>query len=1073
MPTRFANQIDNCPIYAKRAEEDQNGVNIDQYYAKKTDLPTVNDGTLTIQKNGTTVNTFSANSSSDKTVNIEVPTKTSDLQNDSNFITASDAPVQDVKVNGSSVVDEHGVANVDTSGLATKQEVTNGLATKQDTINDLSDIRAGAEKGATSVQDVEVDGTSVVNANGVAEIDLSDYAHQSDIPDVPVQDVEVNGASVVNASGVAEITVPTKTSDLQNDSNFITASDVPAQQQADWQQSNSSAVDYIRNKPQIPSKTSDLQNDSNFITASDVPGAQEQSDWSESDSSDPAYIKNKPSIPSKTSDLQNDSGFITASDVPGSQEQSDWSEADSSDPAYIKNKPDLSIYAEKSDLATVATTGDYDDLQHKPTIPAAQVQSDYGQTDSSAVDFIKNKPDLSIYAEKSELAAVATSGDYDDLQHKPSIPAAQVQSDWAQSDSSAVDYIKNKPQNLVQDASYVHTDNNFTNNDKNKLDGIAAGAEVNVQSDWNQSDSSADDYIKNKPSIPVVPTLVEGANITITQNGNTITIANKMTAGDGIDIDANGVISVDADYLNIDYWHGGSSVALASGSNLNANLSATSYRGSNIYASSGAITLKKGTYGVHAFVKISNAGVTPNANLYKISVNGGITGGTPVKTIEFDNSFAHEEVYELSFMTFNASDTDAALVLTCDALTQLAGIACALSYIQVYCLNGLVGQSGGSGGTANVAITSSDHSVTVNETTIGDTSSFDLSVPQQVQSNWNESNQNSKAFIQNKPTIPSKTSDLQNDSGFITASQVPAQVQSDWNQSDSSAVDYIKNKPTIPAAQVQSDWSQPNSGSVDYIKNKPLSLTLVQGNGMTLTEDSTNNTLTIINAAPVPTVGSGDNGKVLKASYSGGTASYSWETESGGGGAQVQSNWTEADTTSPAYIQNKPATKSLAEGAGIHISETSNSVTISADAAPAWDVSSEVTLTASGTNYNTHRFVITDTVPKIYKATAFVNSSNGYIRIREDYNGANHDWMIIVTLPSISYSLYFSVYDSSNSLNTKYRMLCQNDTVSSPEKVVYYPNNESTRTYLGSTRRANWIILKTGPVISCYPADSI
>ena len=35
-----------------------------------------------------------------------------------------------------------------------------------------------------------------------------------------------------------------------------------------------------------------------------------------------------------------------------------------------------------------------------------------------------------------------------------------------------------------------------------KLNGIAEGAEVNVQSDWNQSDSTADDYIKNKPTIP-------------------------------------------------------------------------------------------------------------------------------------------------------------------------------------------------------------------------------------------------------------------------------------------------------------------------------------------------------------------------------------------------------------------------------------------------------------------------------------------------------------------------------------------------------------------------------------------
>lgn len=37
--------------------------------------------------------------------------------------------------------------------------------------------------------------------------------------------------------------------------------------------------------------------------------------------------------------------------------------------------------------------------------------------------------------------------------------------------------------------------------------GIPSG-ENNVQSDWNQTDTSADDYIKNKPSIPVVATAI-------------------------------------------------------------------------------------------------------------------------------------------------------------------------------------------------------------------------------------------------------------------------------------------------------------------------------------------------------------------------------------------------------------------------------------------------------------------------------------------------------------------------------------------------------------------------------------
>ena len=47
----------------------------------------------------------------------------------------------------------------------------------------------------------------------------------------------------------------------------------------------------------------------------------------------------------------------------------------------------------------------------------------------------------------------------------------------------------------------VLSDNNFTDADKNKLDGIAERAEVNVQSDWNVTDSNSDAFIKNQPSL--------------------------------------------------------------------------------------------------------------------------------------------------------------------------------------------------------------------------------------------------------------------------------------------------------------------------------------------------------------------------------------------------------------------------------------------------------------------------------------------------------------------------------------------------------------------------------------------
>lgn len=50
-------------------------------------IPVVNDATLTITRNGTSVGTFTANSANDTTIDISVPTATSDLTNNSGFIT--------------------------------------------------------------------------------------------------------------------------------------------------------------------------------------------------------------------------------------------------------------------------------------------------------------------------------------------------------------------------------------------------------------------------------------------------------------------------------------------------------------------------------------------------------------------------------------------------------------------------------------------------------------------------------------------------------------------------------------------------------------------------------------------------------------------------------------------------------------------------------------------------------------------------------------------------------------------------------------------------------------------------
>lgn len=68
--------------------------------------------------------------------------------------------------------------------------------------------------------------------------------------------------------------------------------------------------------------------------------------------------------------------------------------------------------------------------------------------------------------------------------------------------------------------------NDYTTNEKNKLAGIAEGAEVNVQSDWNAT--SGDAFIKNKPTIPAAA--ANGTYTVKTLVGSTTTNVSDFTA---------------------------------------------------------------------------------------------------------------------------------------------------------------------------------------------------------------------------------------------------------------------------------------------------------------------------------------------------------------------------------------------------------------------------------------------------------------------------------------------------------------------------------------------------------------
>ena len=130
-------------------------------------------------------------------------------------------------------------------------------------------------------------------------------------------------------------------------------------------------------------------------------------------------------------------------------------------------------------LVTVATTGDYNDLTNKPTIPAAQVNSDWDA--SSGVAEILHKPTigdgtLSITVGS---ASAQTFTANQETSESVIIPLADV-------DTSG--------------ATPVYTEGLMSASDKEKLDGIEAGAEANVKPDWNATDG-ADNEILNKPTI--------------------------------------------------------------------------------------------------------------------------------------------------------------------------------------------------------------------------------------------------------------------------------------------------------------------------------------------------------------------------------------------------------------------------------------------------------------------------------------------------------------------------------------------------------------------------------------------
>lgn len=109
-----------------------------------------------------------------------------------------------------------------------------------------------------------------------------------------------------------------------------------------------------------------------------------------------------------------------------------------------------------------------------------------------------------------------------------------VQSDWNETDSSSDAYLRNKPEHLVQDANYVHTDNNYTSEDKEKLTSITWLPEAELGEDtslvntgekytWNHKQDVIEYYLADASITDegaLVITKKDGTTVTFTGNEN-------------------------------------------------------------------------------------------------------------------------------------------------------------------------------------------------------------------------------------------------------------------------------------------------------------------------------------------------------------------------------------------------------------------------------------------------------------------------------------------------------------------------------------------------------------------------
>ena len=128
--------------------------------------------------------------------------------------------------------------------------------------------------------------------------------------------------------------------------------------------------------------------------------------------------------------------------------------------------------------------------------------------------------------------------------------------------------------------------------DQTKLAGIAAGAEVNVQSDWSTSDMTADSYIHNKPVIPPGATLSNATPAQVATAGAAGT-GTSVSRADHVHQDRNTNITAhtNASVVTIlSSTGGGTTISGASTSNAGVMTAAQVTTLNNLQAAGGGVT---------------------------------------------------------------------------------------------------------------------------------------------------------------------------------------------------------------------------------------------------------------------------------------------------------------------------------------------------------------------------------------------------------------------------------------------------------------------------------------------------